>query len=118
MSNKLKDLECKVCNNLVENVAADIKAVTCSDCVANIVPAPEQPKVIQHLSLDEKKERKAARAVKKAAKLESLKTAKKGKGKGWHLKKLFDWEGTFYSFGKPVTDAEVAAIRKSLTAKV
>jgi hypothetical protein len=66
------------------------------------------------VTVEEKLQRKADRVSAKKAKLEKKKTAKKGKGRGWHLKQLFEFDGQFYSFGKAVGDAEVAKIRKAL----
>jgi hypothetical protein len=99
------------------NVDTKTGAVLCAKCVARMSDAPAQPKPTVVVTADEKKARKEARAEKKATRLAALKNKKKGKGRGFHLKQLAEFEGDFYSFGKKITDAEVAKIRKKLKAK-
>ena len=71
-----KELECKECHNLVEDLLLDVKSVICSICVARMVP-PTEIKLIKRS--DEKHPR------------------------GWHLKKQYvSPSGKVYSFGKEV----------------
>lgn len=36
-----KELDCAVCGNLVEGLLLDVKSVTCSRCVAKMVPSTD-----------------------------------------------------------------------------
>jgi len=107
-------MECSKCSEWVEQVGDKCTSVICSDCVAQEIPAPEIAAPIQRLSHDEKKARKEARLLKKKAKLEAMKTKTRGKGKGWHLKKLFMFEGLYFSFGKEISALEATKLMAEL----
>ena len=109
----LKEINCIFCKRATM-VDAKVHAVLCPNCVQRTADAPAMPKPTVVVSVEEKAARKAERAQKKKDKLEAKKTATRGKGRGWHLKQLFEFEGQFYSFGKEIGDAEVAKIRKTL----
>jgi hypothetical protein len=89
----------------------------CDHCVARLSDPPAQPKPVVVVTVEEKAAKKEAKVAKKLAKLEAKKTATKGKGRGWHLRQLFEFDGTFYSFGKEIDDKQVARIRKQLKSK-
>jgi len=109
----LKYLDCIFCKRTVE-ASADAKAILCDHCVQTHGDPPKQPAPYVVLAPEEKAARKQAKKEKKEAKLQKMKKAKSGRGRGWHLKKLFEWDGQFYSMGKPIDDAQVAKIRKKL----
>lgn len=94
----------------------DLKTASglCATCVSKLSDPPPMPKPTVIVTVEEKKARKEMKLEKKKATLEAKKNAKRGKGRGWHLKQLFEFDGEFYSFGKPVGDAEVAKIRRAL----
>jgi len=75
---------------------------------------PEPPKTAKanSASPEEKAAKVAAREQKKAEKLEKMKT--RGRGKGWHLKRLFEFDGKFYSFGKEIDPSSALKIKKEL----
>jgi hypothetical protein len=105
-------MSCSRCFNDVEKHGEKLKSILCSDCVAREAAPPEIHAPIQRLSPDEKKAKKEARLAKRKAKLEAMKTKTRGKGKGWHLKRLFMFEGLYFSFGKEITAVEAAKIMK------
>lgn len=107
-------MSCDKCGLDVERHGEKLKGIICSDCVAREVGPPEIPAPVQRLSVDEKKARKEARLEKRKAKLEAMKTKSRGKGKGWHLKRLFMFEGLYFSFGKEITAVEAAKIMKDV----
>jgi hypothetical protein len=108
-------MKCFFCDYPVKTTnPKETKAVLCGSCVAKISDPPEIKEVAPKLSIEEKAERKAIRAEKKKEKLEKLKTAKRGMGRGWHLKKLFEFEGTYFSMGKEITPAEASKLRRTL----
>lgn len=107
-------MNCFACRRLVTDVAKDTKAVLCSDCVSKLVGPPDLAPPVQRLSYEERKAKKEAKAEKKKAKLESMKTKTRGKGKGWHLKKVFHFEGSYFSFGKEITAAAAAKLMKEV----
>jgi hypothetical protein len=72
------------------------------------------PKVTVTLPRSERIARKAARHLRRKEKLAASKSA--GKGRGWHLKKLFLWEDSYFSFGKPIDAAEAVKIKKAIKA--
>lgn len=105
---------CKECNSDLGETyipSKNIKSVICWKCVAKSVAPPEQAKIVKKLSVEEKELKKADRAQKK---LEKMNSAKKGKLRGWHKKKLFEHDGQFYSFGNPIPDEEVLRIKKEI----
>ena len=107
-------MSCSRCFNDVERHGEKLKSILCSDCVAREAAPPEIHAPIQRLSAEEKKARKEARLEKRKAKLEAMKTKTRGKGKGWHLKRLFMFEGLYFSFGKEITAVEAAKIMKDV----
>ncbi len=109
----MKEIHCIFCKRPTM-VDAKIHAVLCPRCVQHVADPPALPKPSVIVSAEDKAARKAERLQRKKDKLEAKKTAKKGKGRGWHLKQLFEFDGQFYTFGKEIGDAEVAKIRKEL----
>lgn len=99
-------------------VSKDAKAVLCSRCVQKLVGAPDIAPPQPKLSAEEKQARKTARAERKVAKLEKLKTAKRGRGRGWHLKRLFEFDGEYFSMGKPITAAEAMQLKKAMAKEI
>lgn len=116
MATNVKELRCLWCR---AGVSVDVKtgATLCAKCVSRLSDPPIQPKVFVPVSAEEKKVRKAGRVEKKQARLEALKQKKRGKGRGFHLRELAEFEGMFYSFGKSISDADVARIKKKLKKK-
>lgn len=113
MSKNEKEVRCIFCRRSVVIDARNASAL-CAVCVAKLADAPPPPKTIVVLAPEEKEAKKEEKRAKKVAKLEAKKTATRGKGRGWHLKQLFEWEGEFFSFGKPVNGTDVAKIRKTM----
>lgn len=107
-------MNCFFCRNDAGRVSKDAKAVLCATCTQRLVAPPELKSPIAKLSAEDKAARKAEKAAKKVAKLEKLKTATRGRGRGWHLKKLFEFEGEYFSMGKAITADEAMKIRKAL----
>jgi hypothetical protein len=105
---------CFFCKRDVPSHDPKAKAVLCSSCVARLAGAPDLAPPVQRLSKAERDERKEAKLAKKKAKLEAMKTKTRGKGKGWHLKKVFAFEGSYFSFGKEITAAEAAKLMKQV----
>lgn len=110
-------MRCFFCKREVEDTADDLAAVLCARCVARCVGPPEFKTQAPKVSYDEKKARKLEREEKKKAKLETMKTAKRGKGRGWHLKKLFQYEDKFFSYGEEVTALVAAKLKKEVAAE-
>lgn len=92
----------------------DTKSVLCGTCVAKLSDPPELKEPPAKLSIEEKEAKKVEKEKKKTEKLEKMKTAKRGFGRGWHLKKLFEFEGQYFSMGKEITAAEASKLRKKL----
>jgi len=111
---KAKDMDCFFCGNLVDGVGHDTVAVLCSTCTSRLTGVPEEKPQVQRLPYEERKARKEARQAKKLAKLEQKKSAKRGRGRGWHLKKLYEEDGKFYSFGKEIDASTVVKLKKEL----
>ena len=105
---------CFFCRRDVPSYDPKAKAVLCSTCVSQLAGPPDIAPPIQRLPYEERKAKKEAKAAKKAAKLEAMKTKTRGKGKGWHLKKVFHYEGQYFSFGKEITPAAAAKIMKQV----
>lgn len=93
----------------------DVASFICSRCTAKMVPAPEEKPKVVALTPEEKEAKAVAKEEKKKAKLEKMKI--KGRGKGWHLKRLFEFDGKFYSFGKEIDAAEAFKIKKDIKDK-
>lgn len=107
-------MNCFWCRSHVPQASKGTAAVLCSGCVQRLVGAPDIKPPAEKLTTEQRAERKAERAAKKVAKLEKLKTATRGRGRGWHLKKLFEFDGKYYSMGEEITAAEAMKIRKEL----
>jgi hypothetical protein len=107
-------MDCFFCKADAGRVSKDAKAVLCATCVQKLVNPPDLKPVPEKLSPEAKAEKKAAKVAKRTEKLEKLKTATRGRGRGWHLKKLFEFEGEYFTMGKNITAAEAAKIRKQL----
>ena len=107
-------MHCFFCHDDVPGVGKEIKAVLCGRCTARLSDPPHLAPPPVKLTVEEKEAKKAAKVEKKKAKLEKLKTAKRGFGRGWHLKKLFEFENEYFSFGKKITTAEAVKIRRQL----
>jgi hypothetical protein len=101
-----KMLECMFCR-VSTRCDQNTVSVLCGTCVANLTDAPAPPR--QPVTDEARAERKAARAERKQQKAVAPK-ANCGRGRGWHLKKLFMWEGQAYSFGKPITAREATRL--------
>ena len=106
MSKKI--VPCIWCREDVSVDAGTKDSALCGKCTSRLADPPQLAAPVKKLTVEEIEAKQAAKAARKTA------TVKKstGKGKGWHLKKLFEWEGQFYSFGKPVDTAEAVAIKK------
>lgn len=107
-------MDCFFCHEPAGKVSKDVRAVLCGNCTARLANPPENKPAAVKYTAEEKATRKAERAARKVEKLEKMKSAIKGRGRGWHLKKLFAFEGKFYSFGKEISDVEAAKLRKEL----
>jgi hypothetical protein len=107
-------MDCFFCRGDAGRTNKDVKAVLCGTCVQKLVNPPDLKPVPEKLSPEAKAERKQAKAAKRVEKLEKLKTAARGRGRGWHLKKLFEFEGQYFSMGKAITAAEALKLRKAL----
>lgn len=111
-------MNCFFCRADAGRTSKDAKAVLCARCVQRLVGAPDIKPPVEKLTAEQKAERKQARAAKKVAKLEKLKTATRGRGRGWHLKKLFEFEGQYFSMGEAITADQAMKIRKELAKTV
>lgn len=109
---------CFFCRNACPQASKDATAVLCSHCVQKLVGPPDLKPPAEKLSAEEKAERKAAKEAKKAEKLEKMKTAVRGRGRGWHLKRLFEFDGKYYSMGKEISSVEAMKIRKELAKEI
>ena len=107
-------------------VDGDIDSLTCSYCVQEqVAPPPPAKKALTPEEKVLKIERKKAREAKKAAiaRGEVPPPTPKDLGfcRGWHRKQLFEItlenKTRYFSFGKEVTKAEFAKIRKSRVQK-
>ncbi|MDE1940740.1 MAG: hypothetical protein KGI66_01350 [Patescibacteria group bacterium] len=120
-----KEVKCFFCHKPVR-ADSSAKAILCGDCVSRLSDPPELPKALQPKPVDENgnpiikkrgRPRKTdsaqpdAKPVKKERR-SAAKTVSSGKGRGWHLKKVFEHEGQFYSFGKPITADEAKELSK------
>jgi hypothetical protein len=107
-------MDCFFCKADAGRVSKDAKAVLCATCVQKLVNPPDIKPVPEKLSPEAKAERKAAKVAKRTEKLEKLKTATRGRGRGWHLKKLFEFDGQYFSMGKEVSAAEALKLKNAL----
>lgn len=101
-----KTLECMFCR-AETRCDMDTASILCGRCVARLADAPAPVK--QPVTTEVRAERKAARAERKQQKAVAPK-ASAGRGRGWHLKRLFMWEGQAYSFGKPISAKEATRL--------
>lgn len=108
----IKIVRCSVCTTEME-ISNHSKSGICEDCVRDSVAPPEQPKPVVRLSVDERKERKAARAIRKAEREAAKATRPRGRGQGWHKKKLVEIDGQWYSRGREITPEEAERIRNA-----
>lgn len=96
-----KIVDCFFCHTPTET-NADTSALLCGRCVSKLTGAPELPK--PQLTAEARKVRKMERTARREAKRAAqLANPTRGRGRGWHLKRVFEWEGQFYSFGQPIT---------------
>lgn len=109
-------MDCFFCKTDAGKVGTDTKAVLCGACVQKLTGAPEIKDPTPKLSFAERSAKKAERVARKAERLQKLKTAKRGRGRGWHLKKLFEFDGEYFSMGEKITPDQAAKIRKALAA--
>lgn len=107
-------MDCFFCRCDAGRTNKDTKAVLCGSCVQKLVNPPDLKPVPEKLSPEAKAEKRQAKVAKRTEKLEKLKSATRGRGRGWHLKKLFEFDGEYFSMGKAITAAEAVKIRKSL----
>lgn len=101
-----KTLACMFCRTETR-ADADASAILCGRCVARLADAPAPVK--QPVTAEQKQERKVARQERKQQKAVAPK-ASAGRGRGWHLKRLFMWEGQAYSFGQPISAKEATKL--------
>jgi hypothetical protein len=86
-----KMVTCKKCQTHQEKTNSDVPWVICRFCVQEMVGMPE----------------------------EVNSRVKSGKPRGWHFKKLFEFDGVVYSYGKEVLDdAVVEALRNDMVQEV
>lgn len=111
-------MHCFWCRNFVPQASKGTAAVLCSHCVQRLAGAPDLKPPAEKLTAEQKAERKAEKAKKKADKLEAMKTAVRGRGRGWHLKRLFEFDGKYYSMGKEISSVEAMKIRKELAKEI
>lgn len=94
------------------NVDKDAKAVLCSNCTNTIHTGRGEPpkEPAKALTSEEKIARKVAREERKKAKA-NAKPKGPSKGRGWHLKGYFEWEGEVYTFGQKASKADAARLK-------
>lgn len=107
-------LKCFFCREECPKASKDAKAILCDRCTLRLSAPPDIKVTAPKPTVEEKAAKKEEKAKKKAEKLEKMKTAKRGFGRGWHLKKLFEFEGQYFSMGKEISAADAAKIRKQL----
>lgn len=109
-------MECNECGNEEDYIPSKTATgLICSRCVSKMVAPPDPPKSVtkaNSASPEEKAAKAAEKEKKKAEKLEKMKT--RGRGKGWHLKRLFEYDGKFYSFGKEIDANSALKIKKEI----
>lgn len=105
---------CFFCRREAGKPPKDTKAILCGDCVQRCVGAPDIKPPAPKLTVAEKIEKKKIRVAKKAEKLTAMKSAARGRGRGWHLRRLFEFEGEYFSMGEKIDAAQAARIRKEL----
>ena len=106
-------LECKRCTEEVDVKSKDIADVICDRC-SMLAAQGADPTLGQTLAQIKDAKPKKPRAPYGSKKAERLaKAALPKRGKGWHLKGYFEWEGQIYSFGQLVTDPTEIARNKA-----
>lgn len=103
-------LDCMFCRTPTRT-DINVSSVLCGNCVARLADAPAR--VAPVVTPEVKAERAQARAERKIAKQAAKAAAPAGRGRGWHLKRLFMWEGQAYSFGKPITAKQASKLVNS-----
>lgn len=99
-------MQCFFCRNTVRT-DSDVVSVLCGTCTAKISDPAARP-VQPSMTADVKAAKEAKRVEKQAARATREVTIKhRGRGRGWHLKRAVEFDGQWYSFGKPIT-AELA----------
>lgn len=103
---------CFFCRSEVPRTSSDVSAVLCGGCVQRITGAPAEAVTAKKKVLVDGKvvKRKRGRPRKNPVK---AKKASVGRGRGWHLKKLFQYENQYYSFGKPISEKEASQMMAS-----
>ena len=109
-----KMLECMFCRTPTRT-DADTSAILCGGCTARLAdPAPTpKPSVNPSEAYAQKQQRKAERVAAKKQAAARKAAAVKGRGRGWHLKRVFEWEGQFYSFGELITEARARELMRA-----
>lgn len=109
-----KMLDCMFCRTPTR-CDAETSAILCGGCVAKLTdaPAPVKPSVSPQERYAQKEQRKLERAQRKQEATARKSNAVKGRGRGWHLRKVFEWEGQFYSFGELITPARARELMKA-----
>jgi hypothetical protein len=100
-----KMIECLFCRTPTRT-DNNTSALLCGRCVIRLSDPVSRPSVAPEVVAA----RKQARAERKA---ERKATVPSGRGRGWHLKRLFIWEGQAYSFGKPISAQAAAQLANS-----
>jgi hypothetical protein len=97
-------LYCFFCG-AITSTTVGISAVLCGACTAKCAdaPIPMKPYVDPTVAYKTKLDRATARAEKKIAKSIITENKPAGRGRGWHLKKLFVFDGKYYTFGVETT---------------
>lgn len=107
-------MECSNCGSWVDDVGLKVKRVTCSRCVQGLVGAPEIKPTVPRIPYELRKLRKEMKNMSGDSVVVPSNTV--NKGRGWHLKKLVEIDGTFYSFGKIVDSATAQELQKAIEA--
>jgi ribosomal protein L37AE/L43A len=107
-------LDCMFCRTPTKT-DMDTSAILCGNCTARLADPAVRPSPTVNPT-----EAYAARQERKQQRVEARKQAQarksnavKGRGRGWHLKRVFEWEGQFYSFGELITPARAQELIKS-----
>lgn len=107
-------LPCFFCGTNV-STTVDVGKLLCGNCTAKCAdaPAPLKPYVDPTVAYRTKLARAEAKAAKKLEKLAVTAAKPAGRGRGWHLKRIFEFDGKFYSFGTEITKAEADKLLKT-----
>lgn len=107
-------MNCFYCRNDAGKTGNETIAILCGDCVQRLTGAPDLKPIAPKLSIEERAAKKALKLQKKTEKLEHMKTQTRGRGRGWHLKKLFEFQGMYYSMGIEITAIEAMKLKNQL----